>query len=376
MTKALYPGGFDPPTVGHLDIVERSARLFDEVVVGVFGRSSELFTIDERSALMTEATAHLQNVTVTQFDGLMVKYALDIDAPVVVRGLRALTDFAAEFDMAMMNAKMAPEIDQAYFMTRSRHLYISASRIRELAALKQSRISCRPTSQRRWRRSSDRRRRRWAYTPAAKRAKLESRVGARRRSVDLLELIDQLEDTVLQGRQARFGGGWTVDRALLMELIDRLRSAVPAEVEDARTILRERNDVLARSEEDAQITLAKARQEADNIVNSHDLVLDAQRRASEKIEESREQATQVLEEARGQAARVRGEATSQAVEQALEADRYSLDMLQRLDSQLAAIQTSVRAGADQLETKVTRAEEHADAEARDRAIREDSAATT
>jgi hypothetical protein len=194
--------------------------------------------------------------------------------------------------------------------------------------------------------------------------------------LDLLELIDQLEDTVLQGRQARFGGGWTVDRALLMELIDRMRSAVPAEVEDARTILRERNDVLARAEEDAQITLTKARQEADNIVNSHDLVLDAQRRAGEMVEESREQATQLLEETRGQAARVRGEATSQAVEQALEADRYSLDMLQRLDAQLAAIQTSVRAGADQLETKVSRAEEHADVEARDRAIREDSAATT
>ena len=194
--------------------------------------------------------------------------------------------------------------------------------------------------------------------------------------MDLLELIDQLEDTVLQGRQARFGGGWTVDRALLMELIDRMRSAVPAEVEDARTILRERNDVLGRAEEDAQITLTKARVEADNIVNSHDLVLDAQRRASEIIEESREQGTLVLEEARGQAARMRGEATSQAVEQALEADRYSLDMLQRLDAQIAAIQTSVRAGADQLETKVTRAEEHADVEARDRAIRQDSAATT
>ena len=73
MTKALYPGGFDPPTLGHLDIVERSARLFDEVVVGIFGRSSELFTIDERSVLMAEATAHLTNVTVTQFDGLMVQ---------------------------------------------------------------------------------------------------------------------------------------------------------------------------------------------------------------------------------------------------------------------------------------------------------------
>jgi vacuolar-type H+-ATPase subunit H len=194
--------------------------------------------------------------------------------------------------------------------------------------------------------------------------------------LDLLELIDQLEDTVLQGRQARFGGGWTVDRALLMELIDRMRSAVPAEVEDARAILRERNDVLARAEEDARIALTKARQEADNIVNSHDLVLDAQRRAGEMVEESREQATQLLEDARGQAARVRGEATTQAVEQALEADRYSLDMLQRLDAQLAAIQTSVRAGADQLETKVSRAEEYVDVEARDRAIREDSAATT
>ncbi len=138
MTKALYPGGFDPPTNGHLDIVARASRLFDEVVVGVFGRSQELFTIEERVALMTEATEGFENVTVTSFEGLMVKYALDIGAPVVVRGLRALTDFQAEFDMAFMNNKMAPEIDAAYFMTRARNLYISASRVRELAALKQS----------------------------------------------------------------------------------------------------------------------------------------------------------------------------------------------------------------------------------------------
>lgn len=136
--KALYPGGFDPPTVGHLDIVERASRLFDEVVVGVFGRKDELFTIEERVVLMTEATQHFENVTVTSFDGLMVRYAQEIEAPVVVRGMRALTDFAAEFDMALMNNKMAPDIDAVYFMTRARHLYISASRIRELAALHQS----------------------------------------------------------------------------------------------------------------------------------------------------------------------------------------------------------------------------------------------
>lgn len=138
MTKALYPGGFDPPTDGHLDIVDRASRLFDEVVVGVFGRNSQLFTIEERVELMSEATRSYSNVKVTSFEGLMVKYALDIGAGVVVRGIRALTDFHSEFDMWVMNNKMAAEIDSVYFMTRARHLYISASRIRELASLGQS----------------------------------------------------------------------------------------------------------------------------------------------------------------------------------------------------------------------------------------------
>ena len=146
MTKALYPGGFDPPTNGHLDIVDRAARVFDEVVVGITGRSSQLFSIEEREALMRDATERYDNVTVTHFDGLMVKYAMDIEAQIVVRGMRALTDFAAEFDMAMMNTKMAPEIDAAYFMTRSRNLYISASRVRELATLKQSVVDLVPTN--------------------------------------------------------------------------------------------------------------------------------------------------------------------------------------------------------------------------------------
>ena len=174
--------------------------------------------------------------------------------------------------------------------------------------------------------------------------------------MDLLELVDQLEDSVLQGRQARFGGGWAVDRAVLLELIDRMRSAVPAEVEDARKVMRERNEVLAKAEEEAHVILTKARQEAENLVNSHDLVLDAQR----------QNLAVFIERERGL-----GEAVAGAVEQALEADRYSLDMLQRLDAQLAAIQTSVRAGVDQLGTKVSRGEEQAAVEQRDRSIREE-----
>ena len=175
---------------------------------------------------------------------------------------------------------------------------------------------------------------------------------------------------MLEGRQARFGGGWTVDRDRLLDVLDRMRAAVPAEVEEARSLLRERSVMLAKAEEDSQILITKAKQEADLRVNSHDLVLDAQRRAADIVEDARERARLALEEARSQAAAMRGEATTQAVEQALEADRYSLDILRRLESQLTTLQTSVRAGIDQLDQKIQREEEQVAVTAHDKEIRE------
>ena len=138
MTVALYPGGFDPITNGHLDIVQRAAGMFDEVVMAVYGRDRQLFTVEERLGLINEATRHCPNVRASSFEGLVVRYADEVGADVLVRGIRAVTGFETEFDMALMNKKMAPHIESVFLMAGHRHLFISASRIRELASLRQS----------------------------------------------------------------------------------------------------------------------------------------------------------------------------------------------------------------------------------------------
>ena len=133
---AIYPGSFDPPTNGHLDVVERSARLFDRVVVGV-GRNlakKTVFAADERIELMREACARFGNVEVRAFDGLQVEFARACKASFIVRGIRALSDFEFEFEMANMNRSLASEIEMVYLMTAPEFLFVSASRVKELAA--------------------------------------------------------------------------------------------------------------------------------------------------------------------------------------------------------------------------------------------------
>ena len=137
MRIAVYPGGFDPVTNGHLDLITRMTHLFDRVIVAVVkGRDKgSLFTWEERAELVRGAVLDLPSVEVEAFDGLMVEYARRKGAVAVVRGIRAVSDFEAEFDMAMMNHKMAPNIESVYLMARQEHLLISATRIREVSRL-------------------------------------------------------------------------------------------------------------------------------------------------------------------------------------------------------------------------------------------------
>jgi pantetheine-phosphate adenylyltransferase len=133
---AVFPGRFDPVTNGHVDIAERAARLFDRLVVAVVDlRSGALFNTEERVALFSKAVQHLPNATVQPFSGLTVDFAREVQATVLVRGIRAVTGFEAEFDMALMNTRMAPEVESVYLMSSLEHLFISGSRIREVAAL-------------------------------------------------------------------------------------------------------------------------------------------------------------------------------------------------------------------------------------------------
>ena len=137
MVTALYPGSFDPVTVGHVDIVSRASNLFDKLVVAVYDTPSKnlLFTTDERDQLMKDACSHLPNVEVTRFSGLVVQYAIDIGAEVIVRGLRSGSDFEYEFDMAFMNRRLEPEVDLVCFMTSQDYMFVSASLLKEVAKL-------------------------------------------------------------------------------------------------------------------------------------------------------------------------------------------------------------------------------------------------
>jgi pantetheine-phosphate adenylyltransferase len=137
MRKVVYPGTFDPITNGHIDLVERACRLFDRVVVAIAAsnRKNPLFTLEERVALAQETLAHLPNVEVVGFDILLVEFVRQQQAQAVVRGLRAVSDFEYEFQLANMNRALAPTME-SLFLTPAEHLsYISSSIVREIAFL-------------------------------------------------------------------------------------------------------------------------------------------------------------------------------------------------------------------------------------------------
>lgn len=137
MRIAVYPGGFDPLTNGHMDLVKRMTHLFDRVVVAVVnGRGKEpMFTWEERIELARKALVDLPSVEVEGFSGMTVEFAKRKGAVALVRGIRAVSDFETEFDMALMNHKMAPQLESVYLMASQDYLYISASRIREVSRL-------------------------------------------------------------------------------------------------------------------------------------------------------------------------------------------------------------------------------------------------
>ncbi|MBS1716676.1 MAG: pantetheine-phosphate adenylyltransferase [Armatimonadetes bacterium] len=132
---AIYPGSFDPPTLGHLDIIERASRMFDQIIVAI-GRNSQkegFLPIDARIDALQRSVAHLTNVKVDAFEGLLVDYAREQGAKSLIRGLRAISDFEYEFQIAMMNRKLAEEIDTVFLMTRWDYSFLSSSIVREIA---------------------------------------------------------------------------------------------------------------------------------------------------------------------------------------------------------------------------------------------------
>lgn len=133
----IYPGTFDPITLGHVDLIKRAARLFDRLILAISAspRKNPLFTLDERLALARTLAAGLPHVEVDSFDGLLVDYVRRKKARVVLRGLRAFSDFEYEFQMALTNRKMAPDVETLFLMPNEIYSYVSSSMVREIAAL-------------------------------------------------------------------------------------------------------------------------------------------------------------------------------------------------------------------------------------------------
>src|SRR4029077_17457668 len=134
---AIYPGSFDPPTNGHLDLIERGSKIFDELIVAILRNpdKNSLFSLGERRAMLEALTADLKNVRVDVFDGLTVDYAARVKAGAVLRGIRALSDYEYELQMAMMNRKLQPELETVFMMPAEQYSYLSSRLVREVAKL-------------------------------------------------------------------------------------------------------------------------------------------------------------------------------------------------------------------------------------------------
>ena len=136
MSIAVYPGSFDPVTYGHLDIIKRSIRVFDKLVIGILLNSEKnpLFSMEERVEFLTEATKDMENVEVKSFSGLLVDFARENNADITVRGLRAVTDFEYELQIAQINNKLDSNLDTMFFTTSTEYAYLSSTIVREIAS--------------------------------------------------------------------------------------------------------------------------------------------------------------------------------------------------------------------------------------------------
>ena len=136
MRRAVFPGSFDPVTKGHIDIFERASAMFDELIISVFhnpGKGKAMFSMEERVEMLKEATKHIPNVRVTCFSGLLNEFCKKEEAPFIVRGLRAFTDFEYEFQRALLLKKIDNDLETVFIMTNAKYSFVSSSGVRELA---------------------------------------------------------------------------------------------------------------------------------------------------------------------------------------------------------------------------------------------------
>ena len=323
MVTAVYPGTFDPVTLGHVDVASRAALLFEKVIVAVYATPSKdlLFTTDERIDLLRRSVVHLPNVEVLQFEGLVVRFARDVEAAVIVRGLRSGSDFEYEFEMAAMNRRLAKDVDMVSFMTSQDHMFLSSSLLKEVARLGGDVTSMVPPH------VADA-----VYTKYG-------RPGCRRVAdrkgdiIDIINVIDRLETLINTSKVMPVTGSLMIDRQKIIELVDQLRLEIPQEMKAAAEVLSQKDQIMNSAVMEARRTKSKAEEEFRERLSQSEF----HRKAEETLREAEQRAAKVVEQAE-----------SQAQLRHTEADAYALASLRALERELNSISGSVRKGIDML----------------------------
>ena len=282
-TIAVYPGSFDPITNGHLDIVARALTVFDTVIVAVLAnpRKAPLFSVDERIAIIREALAAeagglLDHLEVEAFDGLTVDFARLHEASAIVRGLRAISDFETEMQLAHNNRVLAPGVDTVFFMTAVENGYVSSSLVKEIAGFGgdvsrmvpaaasgrlgavareplNATIACDTGSQ-------------------PERPSLDSLEGT---PIDIIFLVERLESLIANGKKLPLTTNVVVDQNAALGLIDELRVAVPEEVRAAKRINSEGERIIEKAQDEAERIVARAQEQAAFLIDERGLTQSA-----------------------------------------------------------------------------------------------------
>ena len=290
MRTAIYPGSFDPVTYGHIDIIKRSAKMVDKLIIGVLSNSSKtpLFSVEERVNMLKEVTKDIPNVEVTSFAGLLIDFADACNAKIIVRGLRAVTDFEYELQWAQANRAVRPHLDTLFLVTNVEYSYLSSSAVRELARYHGD-VSL--------------------FVPPYVEQKLDEKLDSKENEHE--QLIDEIEEYVEGCKPAPFSQSKIiVQKEQLYELLTELRLKTPDEIKRYQKIIAQKDKIISDAQAQAEQMIEETTNYANALVEEHEIMLKAYEKAEQTINAANAQAEEIVAAANQNAEEMRMSALS------------------------------------------------------------------